>query len=112
MSPTPRGVAQAGSERANQLDVTVVLPCFNEQDHVLKELERITAAMDASPFSYELLVIDDKSTDNTLAVLREAQRSFPRMRLVSFGRNGGSGTARRIGTIAARAASSSGPTPT
>jgi polyisoprenyl-phosphate glycosyltransferase len=84
------------------LDVTVVLPCYNEQDHVLAELERITAAMDASEFSYELLIIDDKSTDNTLAVVREALASYPRARLVAFRRNGGSGTARRIGTQSAR----------
>jgi glycosyltransferase involved in cell wall biosynthesis len=90
------------AERATPLDVTVVLPCFNEQDHVLKELDRITSAMDASPFSYELLVIDDKSTDNTLDELRAAQSSYPRMRLVAFSRNGGSGTARRIGTTSAR----------
>jgi glycosyltransferase involved in cell wall biosynthesis len=84
------------------LDATVVLPCFNEQDHVLAEIERITAAMDASEFSYELLVIDDKSTDQTLAVLRGAAARFPRMRLIAFRRNGGSGTARRIGTNSAR----------
>jgi glycosyltransferase involved in cell wall biosynthesis len=84
------------------LDVTVVLPCYNEQGHVLEELERITAALDASPFSYELLVIDDKSTDGTLAVLRGATPRFPKMRLVAFQRNGGSGTARRIGTADAK----------
>jgi glycosyltransferase involved in cell wall biosynthesis len=82
----------------NTLDVTIVLPCYNEQDHVIGELERITAAMEASPFSYEMLVIDDKSTDNTLKVLVEAEARFPRMRLMAFRRNGGSGTARRIGT--------------
>lgn len=84
--------------------VTVVLPCFNEQDHVLLELERISAALDASGYSYELLVIDDKSTDDTLRVLREAQPRFPQMRLMPFRRNGGSGTARRIGTQEARGA--------
>jgi len=78
-----------------------VLPCYNEGPHVLLELERITAAMDASPFRYELLVIDDKSTDNTLAVLQEALPRFPRMRLMPFQRNGGSGTARRIGSAEA-----------
>lgn len=82
----------------NTLDVTVVLPCYNEQDHVLAELERITEALDASDFTYELLVIDDKSTDNTLRVLQEALPRFPAMRLMPFRRNGGSGTARRIGT--------------
>ena len=83
---------------ANTLDVTIVLPCYNEQDHVLAEIERIDAAMRRSPFSYELLVIDDKSTDGTLAVLEEALPRYPRMRLMPFRRNGGSGTARRIGT--------------
>jgi glycosyltransferase involved in cell wall biosynthesis len=86
----------------DQLDVTVVLPCYNEQDHVLLELERISKAMDNSPFSYELLVIDDKSTDDTLRVLEEAQPRFPAMRLIAFQRNGGSGTARRIGTAEGR----------
>ncbi len=82
--------------------VTIVLPCYNEQDHVVCELERISTAMDASGYSYELLVIDDKSTDNTAAVLRGVMHRFPRMRLISFRRNGGSGTARRIGTQDAR----------
>ncbi|MGH3730835.1 MAG: glycosyltransferase family 2 protein [Micromonosporaceae bacterium] len=82
----------------NTLDVTVVLPCFNEQEHVLAEVERITRAMDGSPYSYELLVIDDKSTDDTLGVLQGALSAYPRMRLMPFQRNGGSGTARRIGT--------------
>ncbi|MBA2389126.1 MAG: glycosyltransferase family 2 protein [Geodermatophilaceae bacterium] len=93
------GGASAG--RPNTLDVTVVLPCYNEQDHVLLELERITAAMDASGFSYELLVIDDKSTDGTLDILKQALPSYPRMRLMPFRVNGGSGTARRIGTAQA-----------
>jgi glycosyltransferase involved in cell wall biosynthesis len=85
-------------EGPNTLDVTVVLPCYNEQDHVMKEVERISAALDASGFSYELLAIDDKSTDSTLAVLRAAAASFPNMRIMAFRRNGGSGTARRIAT--------------
>ncbi|MBR7825289.1 glycosyltransferase family 2 protein [Actinospica sp. MGRD01-02] len=82
----------------DRVDVTVVLPCYNEQDHVLLEIARINEALDASEFSYELLVIDDASTDNTLEVLRKAQESYPRMRLEPFQRNGGTGTARRIGT--------------
>jgi len=82
----------------NTLDVSIVLPCYNEQDHVLAEVERICKAMDATTFSYELLVIDDKSTDGTLAVLHQAMPLYPQMRLMSFRRNGGSGTARRIGT--------------
>ena len=88
--------------RPGRVTATVVLPCYNEQDHVLAELERITAAMDADGMSYELLVIDDASTDGTLDVLREALPRFPTMRIMPFRRNGGSGTARRIGTREAR----------
>jgi len=84
------------------VDATVILPAFNEQDHVMAEVERICAALDASEFSYEVLAIDDASTDGTLKVLREAELRFPHVKVVSFRRNGGSGTARRIGTQMAR----------
>ena len=81
---------------------TIVLPCYNEQDHVLAELERITAAMDASGMPYEVLAIDDASTDGTLEVLHKAALTMPAVEVLPFKRNGGSGTARRIGTHRAR----------
>jgi polyisoprenyl-phosphate glycosyltransferase len=102
--PAARNIVRATGQDAldapgpETLDVTIVLPCYNEQTHVVAEIERITRAMDASGFSYELMIIDDKSTDDTLKVLREAQPRFPQMRLIAFARNGGSGTARRIGS--------------
>ncbi|MBO4270651.1 glycosyltransferase [Microbispora triticiradicis] len=82
--------------------VTIVLPCYNEQDHVVDEVERISAAMDASGYTYELLAVDDCSTDETLARLQEAAPRFPNMRIRAFHRNGGSGTVRRIGSQEAR----------
>lgn len=78
--------------------VTIVLPCYNEQDHVAAEVERICTAMDGSDYSYELLALDDCSTDETLPRLRELETRFPSLRVIAFHRNGGSGTARRIGT--------------
>ncbi len=99
-SPQPIG-APAAPDRGG-VTATIVLPCYNEQDHVLAELERITAAMDASGLSYEVLAIDDASTDNTLTVLREAALRMPHVQVLAFRRNGGSGTARRIGTGRAR----------
>jgi glycosyltransferase involved in cell wall biosynthesis len=90
--------ASEESVTSGKVDVTVVLPCYNEQDHVLLEIARINEALQASEFSYELLVIDDASTDNTLEVLQKAQADYPHMRLEPFQRNGGTGTVRRIGT--------------
>jgi len=82
--------------------VTIVLPCYNEEGHVIAEVERITAAMEASGYSYELMCVNDASTDDTLAKLYEAAPRFPKMEVVNFHRNGGSGTVRRIGTQRAR----------
>jgi glycosyltransferase involved in cell wall biosynthesis len=92
----------ADEQDAGPPHASIVLPCFNEEEHVLLEVERICRAMDKSGISYELLAIDDGSTDQTLARLRRAEPDFPAMRVVAFPRNGGSGTVRRIGTQHAR----------
>jgi glycosyltransferase involved in cell wall biosynthesis len=84
--------------------VTIVLPCFNERGHVVAELERITAAMDGSGYTYDLDVYDDCSTDGTRELLAEVVPQFPRVRYLPRHRNGGSGTIRRIGTENARGA--------
>jgi glycosyltransferase involved in cell wall biosynthesis len=102
VTPAATALDDPGAAAEARPYVTVVLPCYNEAAHVVLELERITRAMDASGYAYELLVIDDKSTDNTLGVLRSVATRFPKMRLMPFRRNGGSGTARRIGTQEAR----------
>jgi glycosyltransferase involved in cell wall biosynthesis len=78
--------------------VTIVLPCYNEQGHVADEVERICTAMDLSAYPYELLAIDDASSDETLARLQEIAPKFPALRVIHFDRNGGTGTVRRIGT--------------
>ena len=98
----PAQPADSSTEAAIQPHVSIVLPCFNEQDHVVLEVERICQAMDASGSSYELIAVDDASTDATLARLRAAGPRFPHLRVVHFPRNGGSGTVRRIGTQQAR----------
>jgi glycosyltransferase involved in cell wall biosynthesis len=82
--------------------VTIVLPCYNEEAHVRVEIARICEAMDASGYSYEVLAVDDASTDSTLGVLREAEAAYRNVRVVPFLRNGGAGTVRRIGSQAAR----------
>jgi glycosyltransferase involved in cell wall biosynthesis len=99
---TQAGSAERSGGEAGHVDVSIVLPCYNEQDHVIAEVERITKAMDASGLSYELLAVDDASTDDTLKLLQEAAPRFPRMRIIPLLHNGGSGTARRVGTQSAR----------
>jgi glycosyltransferase involved in cell wall biosynthesis len=82
--------------------VSVVLPCYNEESHVLLEIQRICGALDASGYSYEVLAVDDASTDGTLDVLNKAAIEYPGVRVIEFSRNGGAGTVRRIGSRMAR----------
>jgi polyisoprenyl-phosphate glycosyltransferase len=100
LSAGPGPTSQEGA--ADPPYVSVILPAYNEQDHVSLEVARICAALDASELTYEVLAIDDASTDGTLAVLHQAAQRHPHVQVVPFRRNGGSGTARRIGTQMAR----------
>ncbi|WP_017575252.1 glycosyltransferase family 2 protein [Nocardiopsis kunsanensis] len=94
---------ERGPERPEERPrVTIVLPCYNEENHVVDEVKRICAAMDQSGWTYELLAVDDASTDGTLERLRDVQNLYPRMRVIAFGHNGGAGTVRRIGSRRAR----------
>jgi polyisoprenyl-phosphate glycosyltransferase len=99
-SPGAAPAASAAPERAPH--VSVVLPCYNEQDHILLEVERICAALDAAGYGYEVLAVDDGSTDATLDLLTKAQADHPHLRVVPFHRNAGAGTVRRIGSHLAR----------
>ncbi|GAA3238914.1 hypothetical protein GCM10010468_74760 [Actinocorallia longicatena] len=84
------------------MHVSIVLPCYNEQDHVVDEVARICKAMDASEMTYELLAFDDCSSDGTLERLRAAEPDHPHLRVIPRHRNGGSGTIRRLGSERAR----------
>jgi glycosyltransferase involved in cell wall biosynthesis len=87
-----------GSAGLEELDVSIVLPVFNERGHVRAEIKRIQSALDASSFSYEVIVVDDGSTDGSAEELRE----LPGIQLIRFPHNRGSGSARKVGTRAAR----------
>jgi len=61
-------------------DVSIVLPVFNEIDHLDEELERIHEAFVASTYSFEIIVVDDASTDGSTERLKE----IPWIRLIAF----------------------------
>jgi glycosyltransferase involved in cell wall biosynthesis len=83
---------------ADAPDVSVILPVYNEKGHLQAEIDRIRAALDASHFSYEIVVVDDGSNDGS----GEALRQIEGIRLLQFVTNRGSGSARKFGTKAAR----------
>ena len=61
------------------IDITFVVPCHNEEENVESVLDTIKAAMAIRALTYETLVIDDGSTDNTSAVVRTYQMAHPEL---------------------------------
>lgn len=81
----------------DRVDVSIVLPVYNEIGHLEEEISRIRKTMDESSYSYEIIVVDDGSTDGSGRRLRELEG----IRLLQFATNRGSGSARRYGSRAA-----------
>jgi polyisoprenyl-phosphate glycosyltransferase len=91
---------QALSPDVPTLDVSVILPVHNEAGHLRAEVDRIHAALEASPYSFEIIVVDDGSTDGSLDELADLAASAA-IRVIRFAENRGSGSARKAGTRAA-----------
>jgi polyisoprenyl-phosphate glycosyltransferase len=85
---------------ASTLDVSVILPVHDEAGHLRAEVDRIEAALEASPYSFEIIVVDDGSTDGSLDELADLAASGA-IRVIRFAENRGSGSARKAGTRAA-----------
>ncbi len=85
-----------------KLDLSVVVPVFNEEENILPLVGEITAALDGV-CDYEIVYVNDGSSDRTAAVLKDAQGSQPRLRVVTHRESCGQSTAVRTGVKAAQA---------
>ena len=85
-----------------QVQVSVVIPVFNEEGSIGRVLEQLRPPMDALGMTYEVLVIDDGSTDQTFQTLVAAKDSFKSLRIVRLRRNYGQTAALSAGFDKAR----------
>jgi undecaprenyl-phosphate 4-deoxy-4-formamido-L-arabinose transferase len=83
-------------------DVSVVVTVYNEADSVDELFRRTVATLDPGPRTFELIFVDDGSTDGTFAVLERLHDSDPRLRAVRFKRNFGQHPAMHAGLSRAR----------
>ena len=83
--------------------LSVVVPVYNEQDNVAPLVGEIVAALRGS-VDFEIVYVDDDSTDATLARLQALKAEVPELRIVRHLANGGQSTATRNGVKAARGA--------
>lgn len=69
--------------------ITLVVPCFNEQEALPIFYREATSVMKEIEYEYELLFINDGSKDNTLKILKEIANTDKNVRYISFSRNFG-----------------------
>jgi len=84
------------------LDLSIVIPAFNEEQRLAKSLQSIRSYLKSHSLRAEVLVVDDGSTDFTARVVEGARTGFPELRLISNGRNHGKGFSVRHGMLEAR----------
>jgi dolichol-phosphate mannosyltransferase len=84
------------------IELSLVIPAFNEQEVVPELLRRIEPAMRLTGKSFEVLIIDDGSTDDTPRMLNDAMKTRPWLRIVRMGRNCGQSAAFDAGFKAAK----------
>lgn len=86
---------------AQSLEITVVAPLLNEQDNIKVLYEQITQSL-ADKFSYEIIFVDDGSTDGSFEILAGLQKADSGVRVIRFRRNFGQTAALSAGFAHAR----------
>jgi dolichol-phosphate mannosyltransferase len=69
--------------------VSVVIPIYNEEENLPELRRRVTAAMDSTSETWELLLVNDGSRDRSVEMIREYHSVDPRIKLINFSRNFG-----------------------
>ena len=71
------------------MDVSVVVPVLNEEESLPHLYQRLTAALAESGYSYEIILVDDGSTDRSFDIMRGLQVQDEHLQVVRFRRNYG-----------------------
>ncbi|MCX6561104.1 MAG: glycosyltransferase family 2 protein [Candidatus Aminicenantes bacterium] len=87
---------------ADPIRLSVIVPAYNEARNVPRMVEELTAACLKLAVPYEIIFIDDGSTDGTFAALREAHLRDARIRVIRFRKNFGQTAAMSAGFDYAR----------
>ena len=84
------------------IEISVVLPCHNEQDNLQPLIAAIRTALDQLKQSYEIIITDDRSSDGSWALLQKLAKEDGRVRAQRFEKQSGQSAALWAGIKSAR----------
>lgn len=90
-----------GTRRTSFKKISLVIPLFNEEESLVPLANEIRKALKPLNTPYEVILVDDGSTDNSLKVIKEIVRTDKRFKFISFRKNYGKSAALQIGFKAA-----------
>lgn len=82
--------------------LSLVIPCYNEQENVPTLLQRVDGALRQVGRPFEVILVDDGSSDATPRLLAEGMKQYPWLRVIRMAKNGGQSAAFEAGFEAAR----------
>lgn len=77
--------------------ISVIIPVYNEQESISELFEKLTTVLKRLKYSYEILFVDDGSTDETLQLLKKLEEKYKEVKVYSFRKNIGKSYALRVG---------------
>jgi glycosyltransferase involved in cell wall biosynthesis len=81
------------------MKISVIIPCYNEEHTILKVIKSVHESLNR--YEYEIILVDDGSTDNTKELLEEYSRSDEKVEVIYHDINSGKGASLRTGFKAA-----------
>lgn len=75
--------------------ISVVIPAYNEAAVIRQTVREVAAYLDAVGLTHEIVVVDDGSTDGTVAIVRELESRLPSLRLILASHHGKGGAVKR-----------------
>ncbi len=84
------------------IDLSIVIPAFNEAKRITPTIETVAETFRNSIFSFEIVVVNDGSSDETSTVVSNLKKQIPELRLIAYHQNEGKGYAVRQGMLLSR----------
>jgi glycosyltransferase involved in cell wall biosynthesis len=96
-----QGEQQAPPTRVSFQKISLVVPLLNEEESILPLINEIRKAIKPLNKPYEVIFVDDGSTDGSLKIIKDAAKSDNRLKFISFRKNYGKSAALQVGFKAA-----------